>query len=98
MGGNHRLQVFDTDGTFVTMWTDLQQPMDISIDKSDIFYVSEGQAGSSSARISVLNGAGPVIIRFPCRWTGHGSWVDSHGDIYPAVSNPGAVDKFVRQH
>ena len=36
MGGNHRLQVFDTDGTFVTMWTDLQQSMDISIDKDGI--------------------------------------------------------------
>ena len=42
---NHRLQVFDTDGKFVTMWTDLQQPMDISVDKEGIFYVSEGKAG-----------------------------------------------------
>jgi DNA-binding beta-propeller fold protein YncE len=94
---NHRLQVFDTDGKFVTMWTDLQQPMDISIDKDGVFYVSEGQAGGSSARLSVLNHDGTVLARFPCRWTGHGSWVDSHGDIYAAVGQPGGVDKFVRQ-
>ncbi len=29
---NHRIQVFTTDGQPITMWTDVQQPMDISID------------------------------------------------------------------
>jgi len=95
---NHRLQVFDTDGKFVTMWTDLQQPMDISVDKEGIFYISEGKAGGASARVSILNRDGEVLSRFNCRSSGHGSWVDSHGDIYVALGgNPGGMDKFVRQ-
>jgi hypothetical protein len=51
----------------------------------------------SSARVSVLDSAGKVLARFPCRGPGHGSWVDSHGDIYVGLNNPGGVDKFVRQ-
>ena len=94
---NHRLQVFNTDGQFVTMWTDIQRPMDISVDRDGILYVSEGSVGGSSARVSVLNRDGAVLARFECRGSGHGSWVDSHGDIYVGLSNPGGVDKFVRQ-
>jgi DNA-binding beta-propeller fold protein YncE len=94
---NHRLQVFNTDGQHITMWTDIQRPMDISVDKDGILYVSEGSVGGSSARISVLNQEGAVLSRFDCRGSGHGSWVDSHGDIYVGLSNPGGVDKFVRQ-
>ena len=51
----------------------------------------------SSARVSVLNRDGGVLARFDCRGTGHGSWVDSHGDIYVGLGSPGGVDKFVRQ-
>src|SRR5262249_12100114 len=51
---NHRIQVFNTDGQFVSMWTDVQQPMDISVDKEGIFYVSEGRAGGPSARVSIV--------------------------------------------
>jgi len=95
---NHRLQVFDTDGKFVTMWTEIQRPMDISVDKEGVLYISEGSVGGSSARVSVLNRQdGAVLARFDCRGSGHGSWVDSHGDIYVGLSNPGGVDKFVRQ-
>jgi sugar lactone lactonase YvrE len=94
---NHRIQVFDTDGKYVTMWTDIQRPMDISIDKEGILYISEGNVGGSSARVSVLDRQGQVLSRFECRGPGHGSWVDSHGDIYVGLSNPGGMDKFVRQ-
>jgi hypothetical protein len=80
------------------MWTDVQQPMDISIDPEGIFYVSEGRARSSSARISVLDGTGAVLARFDCRGSGHGSWVDAHGDIYLGVGEPNCgIDKYVRQ-
>ncbi len=79
------------------MWTDLQQPMYISIDTEDVFYVSEGRAGGPSARISVLDKAGAVLTRFDCRGSGHGSWVDAHGDIYLGVGDPGGIDKYVRQ-
>ena len=93
---NHRIQVFNTDGQFVTMWTDIQQPMDISVDKEGIFYVSEGRAGGPSARVSIMNRDGTVLARFDCRGPGHGSWVDSHGDIYLGLGE-GGIDKFVRQ-
>jgi DNA-binding beta-propeller fold protein YncE len=93
---NHRIQVFNTDGQFVTMWTDIQQPMDISVDKEGIFYVSEGRAGGPSARVSIVHRDGTVLARFDCRGPGHGSWVDSHGDIYLGLGE-GGVDKFVRQ-
>jgi len=52
---------------------------------------------SSSARVSVLDREGNVLSRFNCRGPGHGSWVDSRGDIYVGLSNPGGVDKFVRR-
>ncbi len=94
---NHRLQVFTTEGQYLTMWTDIQRPMDISVDQDGILYVSEGSVDSSSARVSVLNTEGAVLARFDCRGPGHGSWVDAHGDIYVGLSNPGGVDKYVRQ-
>jgi DNA-binding beta-propeller fold protein YncE len=94
---NHRLQVFDLDGKFLELWTDIQRPMDISVDLDGMLVVSEGSVNNSSARISILDTAGKVLSRFDCRGPGHGSWVDSHGDIYVGLNNPGGVDKFVRQ-
>lgn len=94
---NHRIQLFDLDGEFLEIWNDIQRPMDISIDSEGALYVSEGPVDGSSARVSVLDQQGNVLSRFPCRGPGHGSWVDSHGDIYVGLSDPGGVDKFVRQ-
>jgi DNA-binding beta-propeller fold protein YncE len=94
---NHRLQVFDLEGKFLEMWTDIQRPMDISVDPDGMFVVSEGSVNNSSARVSILDTAGKVLSRFECRGSGHGSWVDSHGDIYVGLGNPGGIDKFVRQ-
>jgi DNA-binding beta-propeller fold protein YncE len=94
---NHRLQLFNTDGEYLTMWTDIQRPMDISVDREGVLYVSEGSVDGSSARVSVLSTEGEVLARFDCRGPGHGSWVDSHGDLYVGLANPGGVDKFVRQ-
>jgi len=94
---NHRLQVFDLEGKFLEMCTDIQRPMDISVDPDGMFVVSEGSVNNSSARVSILDTAGKVLSRFECRGSGHGSWVDSHGDIYVGLGNPGGIDKFVRQ-
>jgi len=94
---NHRIQVFDLDGKFLELWTDIQRPMDISMDRDGMLVVSEGNVNNSSARISILDTAGKVLSRFDCRGPCHGSWVDAHGDIYVGLSNPGGVDKFVRQ-
>ena len=94
---NHRIQVFSVDGDFLTMWTDVQRPMDISIDSEGVFHLSEGSVDGSSARVSILDHEGRVLARFDCRGSGHGSWVDSNGDIYVGTGNPGGIDKFVRQ-
>ena len=94
---NHRIQVFTTGGEYVTMWTDIQRPMDISIDKDGVFHVSEGGVDGSSARISLVDKEGKVLASFECRGLGHGNWVDSHGDIYVGLGDPGGVDKYVRQ-
>jgi DNA-binding beta-propeller fold protein YncE len=93
---NHRIQIFDLNGEFITMWTDIQRPMDISVDSDGVFCVSEGTVDDSSARISLLDKDGAVLSRFECRGSGHGSWMDSRGDIYLA-GVPDAIDKFVRQ-
>lgn len=93
---NHRIQVFSEDGEFDTIWNDIQRPMDISIDRDGNFHISEGEVDGSSARISVVDKDGKVLSRFACRGSGHGSWVDAHGDIYLA-GVPDAIDKYVRQ-
>ena len=61
-----------------------------------IFLVSEGTVNDSSARISILDPQGGVLARFDCRGSGHGSWIDSRGDIYLA-GVPDAIDKYVRE-
>jgi hypothetical protein len=94
---NHRMQLFTLDGEFIEIWNDIQRPMDISVGTDGMLYVSEGSVDGSSARISVLDTSGSVLSRFDCRGPGHGSWVDSNGDIYVGLNNPGGVDKFVRQ-
>ena len=66
------------------------------MDGEGALYISEGSVDGSSARVSVLDNKGGVLARFDCRGPGHGSWVDSHGDIYVGLGE-GGVDKFVRQ-
>lgn len=94
---NHRIQIFTLDGQHLGIWTDIKRPMDISVDRDGNFVVSEGNVDGASARISVLAPNGGVLARFDCRGPGHGSWVDAHGDIYVGLSNPGGIDKYVRQ-
>ena len=97
---NHRIQVFTTEGEHISTWTDIQRPMDISIDRNGILYVSEGSTvEGSTARICVLDLEGNVLARFSYRGSGHSSWVDSHGDIYVGLgtTSPGGVDKYVRR-
>lgn len=95
---NHRIQIFSLDGEFLSVWTDIQRPMDISVDRDGMFCISEGSVNGSSARVSILDPEGHVLARFDCRGPGHGSWIDSRGDIYVGLgSPPGGVDKFVRQ-
>ena len=74
---NSRVQVFDEDGAFITMWTDMQRPLDISQDKDGIFYTSERPEDGKPPQMSVLDGEGNVLARWASR-SAHGSWVDAH--------------------
>jgi hypothetical protein len=94
---NHRIQVFTLDGAFLGLWTDIQRPMDIAAGRDGMLYISEGSVDGSSARLSILDRDGSVQARFPCRGSGHGCWVDAHGDVYVALGEVGGVDKFVRR-
>ena len=92
---NSRVQVFSPEGDYITMWTDMQRPLDISQDSEGIFYTSERPTETLPPQMSVLDGDGKVLERFPSR-SAHGSWVDAHGDLYLALTSEKSVDKYVR--
>ena len=92
---NTRVQVFSPEGEYITMWTDMQRPLDISQDSEGIFYTSERPDDNNPPQMSVLDGDGKVLERFPSR-SAHGSWVDAHGDLYLALTSEKSVDKYVR--
>ena len=82
---NHRIQIFNLDGSHCGAWTDFIQPTDIFIDQNDVAYIAELRN-----RISITDLSGNVKSRwgrFPTDEPGmfyapHGIWVDSHGDLY----------------
>jgi len=92
---NSRVQVFSPDGEYITMWTDMNRPLDISQDSEGIFSTSERPEDNKPPQMSVLDGEGKVLERFPSR-SAHGSWVDAHGDLYLALTSEKSVDKYVR--
>ncbi len=93
---NSRVQVFSTDGQYITMWTDMNRPLDISQDLDGNFVISERPEDGVPPQISVLDPSGKVLARWPSR-SAHGSWVDAHGDIYLALTAEKSIDKYVRQ-
>jgi DNA-binding beta-propeller fold protein YncE len=93
---NNRIQVFSADGQFLTMWSDMRRPLDISMDQDGIFYISEGGADGLSPRVSLMDKHGNVVARWDSL-SAHGSWVDAHGDIYMALGARERIDKYVRQ-
>jgi len=94
---NSRIQVFSAEGEYITMWTDMQRPLDISQDRDGNFVISERvTVEGGPAQMSVLDGEGNVLARWPSR-SAHGSWVDAHGDIYLALTAEKSIDKYVRQ-
>jgi DNA-binding beta-propeller fold protein YncE len=93
---NNRIQVFSPEGEFVTMWSDMRRPLDISMDKDGIFYISEGGVNGLSPRVSLMDKHGNVVARWDSL-SAHGSWVDGRGDIYMALGARERIDKYVRQ-
>ena len=82
---NSRIQIFDTDGEFVTEWIDLIQPTDVAFD-GEVVYVAE-----LCKRISVFTPEGELLSRWgngdhpddePLFVAPHTIAVDSDGDLY----------------
>ena len=94
----HRVQVFDADGKFLTMWNNIHRPDGMTIGPDGNVYIGElnGIPGVDDApglghRISILDRNGKLLARFgePVEGEGpgqfiapHGIAVDTHGDIY----------------
>ena len=104
---NHRIQIFDADGQYITMWTNVRRPTDIAADADGVFYVSEvyierdrlgpmDKLPEGSHRVSVLDNQGEVLSRWDARLA-HGLWVDAPGDIYLAVPGDKSVRKYIRK-
>ena len=93
---NRRVQIFSPDGEFITMWTGMGGPDNIVRDRDGIFYIAEQADESGDSHVSIWDGDGNVLQRWPIRHA-HGLWVDSHGDIYLGLTIEQSVDKYVRQ-
>lgn len=83
---NHRIQIFDAEGKFLTQWTNFVRPTGLSIDKDDTVYVSE-----LSNRVGIFTTNGKLLARWGNTGTTkeealflspHAIAVDSHGSIY----------------
>ena len=44
-----------------------------------------------------MNKEGELLARWDVRGSGHGSWIDPNGDIYPCVPEAAGLDKYVRK-
>lgn len=89
---NHRVQVFDGNGRFETMWHDLHRPsaLFMSEGREHVFFVGEigpvfdfnRGAPNLGPRVSVLDHHGGVICRIgkePTAGTGAGQFISPHG-------------------
>ena len=95
----HRIQIFDPEGNFITMWNNIHRP-DAMMLWEDHIYIGElnGMDGVSDApglghRVSIYDLNGNLVSRFGDDEEGdgpgqliapHGIAVDSRGDIYVA--------------
>jgi DNA-binding beta-propeller fold protein YncE len=94
----HRVQVFDADGTFITMFSNIHRPDGMTIGPDGNLYIGElnGIPGVDDApglghRVSILSREGKLLARIGDPVEGeqpgqfiapHGVGVDSKGDVY----------------
>jgi len=64
---NRRVLIFSPDGEFITMWTGMGGPDNIVRDKDGIFYIAEQADESGDSHISIWDGDGKVLERWPIR-------------------------------
>lgn len=98
---NNRIQIFTSQGKYITQWTDFLQPCSIFMDCENKVYIPELQA-----RMSILSIEGELLAR----WGGeksntpgqfiapHCAWVDSKGDLYIGETLQGQrIQKFAKK-
>ena len=101
---NNRIQIFDTDGHFLTQWTGMRRPDTVYFDPNEeAVYIAEAEG-----QVSIYTLDGKPITKWggtrksavPGEFLGapHGIWMDSHGDLYVGeVAVEGRLQKFIRQ-
>ena len=98
---NHRIQIFTSEGEFITMWTGFRQPTDLFIDADDNLYIPELQH-----RVSIVNLDGEILARLggeesnaPGQFIApHGVWTDSQNALYVGEVLEGQrIQKFLRK-
>jgi len=92
---NRRVQIFDSNGEFITQWTGMGGPNDIVQGADGLFYICEQEADGNPPYVTIRDGDGEVLARWGIRHA-HGLWVDSRGDIYLGLTTSHSVDKYVR--
>ena len=108
---NNRVQIFDTEGRFLTEWTGLLRPNTVYFDPhEDVVYIAEltrqisiyqlNYSNLTGERIAQWGGAQPSEAPGFFRGGPHGLWTDSQGDLYVGeveLGETGRMYKYVRQ-
>jgi DNA-binding beta-propeller fold protein YncE len=97
---NHRVQVFDAEGTLITKWTDVGSPWGLYyVAKENAIYMCDGYAN----RVTKLNTEGQILGvlgsygKTPGKFDfAHNIAVDSTGAIYVAEIKNWRVQKFAK--
>jgi DNA-binding beta-propeller fold protein YncE len=94
---NHRIQIFDGNGTFLDEWPGFRQANDIFISKDQHVWVADGtnakvlEYDRDGRRLSSWGTYGTFPGAF---WELHQMSVDADGNLYGADSFGGRVQKF----
>jgi len=89
---NNRIQVFTTEGKFISQWPYFFRPTDIYMDKNQVLYVTD-----LSPRFTVLDTLGKILARGRVEDAAHGVWGDSKGNLYMALVFEKRVEKYVKR-
>lgn len=97
---NNRIQVFDAEGKFLTLWTESGAPFGLYLTNQGRMFVADGRANW----IRVLDPQGKPLGRWGEKGQGPGQFemphmlcVDSQGSVYVAEVNGQRVQKFSPQ-